>query len=257
LENIYYSPSDSEFWNWNWDQHALIDLPAVVNYVTEETSVPQVYLIGHSQGATIGFAALSNMTQLSSQIKLFIGLAPVTYMSNQQSILLGDLASLHADFILKILGNGPFTPTTGLLDLLLATTCLENPQLCNNILGSLFGPDNNLDPNRMDVYTAHWPDKTSVQNLIHWLENTRSGQFQAYNNGPDYIPSQITCPVAVFYGSNDYLADPVDVQTLISATGSSIVFTQEIEGFAHMDFTWAYSAATQVYPDVLNLLQKY
>jgi hypothetical protein len=107
------------------------------------------------------------------------------------------------------------------------------------------------------------------QNLIHWLQDTRSGAFGQYNNGPNYDPSQLNCPIAIFYGTEDYLADVSDVQTLIATAGKIVAVNdlmysgnwvkthQQISGFAHMDFTWSYDAAELVYPQVIQLLNKF
>ena len=40
----------------SYDELALKDLPAVVNYILKVTGQEQIYYIGHSQGTTIGDA---------------------------------------------------------------------------------------------------------------------------------------------------------------------------------------------------------
>jgi hypothetical protein len=62
----------------------------------------------------------------------------------------------------------------------------------------------------------------------------------------------IKTPTVVFYGTNDFLADPNDIQKLIQTMGGTIINSYEISSFAHMDFTWSYLAAQYVYPKLLQ-----
>jgi len=66
----------------------------------------------------------------------------------------------------------------------------------------------------------------------------------------------VPCPVAVYYGAGDYLADEQDVQTLISELGKQVVY-QQLNAYAHMDFVWADNANSQIYNSVVQMLQKY
>jgi hypothetical protein len=79
----------------------------------------------------------------------------------------------------------------------------------------------------MGTFTAHWPDRTSVKNMVQWIQNARTGGFNDFAQNP-YQPQNIHgVPIAVFYGTADYLADPSDVQNLISQL-SSVVYTKEV-----------------------------
>lgn len=176
------------------------------------------------------------------------------------------------------------SPTPQILDSLFGILCNYKPSLCNNILASLFGPDNNLNTSRLDVYATHWPDSTSVQNIIHWweikfrqlmkffeknawystfrslshfcrIQNARSGKFADFY-GVEYDPHNIPCPVAVYYGTSDYLAVPQDVQQLISRL-PVVADSAEVTGFAHLDFVWSPTAYNTFYRKLLALLEKY
>lgn len=43
----------------SFDEMALEDLPAVINFILKETKQEHIYYIGHSQGTTIGTLCLS------------------------------------------------------------------------------------------------------------------------------------------------------------------------------------------------------
>ena len=61
-----------------FDEHALIDLPAMVDYVLQVSGQKQLFYVGHSQGTIMGFAGFTHNQTLASRIKLFFALAPVT-----------------------------------------------------------------------------------------------------------------------------------------------------------------------------------
>ena len=63
------------------------DLPAVIDYIKHNTSVPQIYYAGHSQGTMIAFAGFSKNQELAKSIKKFYGLAPVAYLGDMKSPL--------------------------------------------------------------------------------------------------------------------------------------------------------------------------
>ena len=74
LHHTKYNKDQEEFWNFSFDEMATYDIPAMVNYVLNQTSQPQLFYIGHSQGTMIPFAKLSTDPEFNSKIKLFLAL---------------------------------------------------------------------------------------------------------------------------------------------------------------------------------------
>jgi hypothetical protein len=72
--------------------------------------------------------------------------------------------------------------------------------------------------------------------------------------GVTYHAHQI--PTALFFGDHDYLADATDVQRLLAELpADKIVHTKQSSTYAHLDYTWAVNANTEVYSDILALLK--
>lgn len=61
--------------------------------------------------------------------------------------------------------------------------------------------------------------------------------MQHYNSTTpkQYQPQTITIPIALFYGGNDDLADPKDVQHLIPLL-KNVVFSHFEPNYSHIDF---------------------
>ncbi|XP_060097259.1 putative lysosomal acid lipase/cholesteryl ester hydrolase isoform X3 [Heteronotia binoei] len=74
-----------EFWAFSFDEMAKYDLPAVLNFILQTTGQGQLYYIGYSQGAAIGFIAFSAMPELAQKVKMFLALAPVTRIKYARS----------------------------------------------------------------------------------------------------------------------------------------------------------------------------
>ncbi|KAJ1391590.1 AB-hydrolase lipase domain [Sesbania bispinosa] len=78
--------SDPEFWNWSWDEMVTYDLPAIFDYVSNQTGQKMNYL-GHSLGTLIALASFSEM-KLVNQLKSAAFLSPIAYLNNMNSRLL-------------------------------------------------------------------------------------------------------------------------------------------------------------------------
>ena len=63
---------------------------------------------------------------------------------------------------------------------------------------------------------------------------------------------------AMFWGSLDDLADPMDVARIIDQVpNGTIVYNKNIPIYGHMDFVWGENAHVDVYADIVDLLKKY
>jgi len=97
----------------------------------------------------------------------------------------------------------------------------------------------------------------------------KSGTFQAYDYGtsenikhynqstpPQYNVSNNTIPTAIFTGGRDALADPTDVARLLPLL-QNVVYVHNEPGYVHLDFVWGVDACIKIYPQIVQLIQKY
>ena len=73
--------SDPRMWAWNIRQMGVMDLPALISRVLEETGFPKLGLVCHSQGTTQTFVALAKEQRpdIGNKISVFCALAPAVY----------------------------------------------------------------------------------------------------------------------------------------------------------------------------------
>uniref|UniRef100_A0A8C5WHY9 Lipase n=1 Tax=Leptobrachium leishanense TaxID=445787 RepID=A0A8C5WHY9_9ANUR len=250
------SPDQEEFWAFSYDEMAQQDLPAVINFILQKTGQEQLYYVGHSQGTLIGFIAFSSMPEIAKKIKMFFDLGPVVSAKFSVSPLVK--MSLIPEFLVKeIFGKKEFLPQSSWIQWLATHFCAHvvTDELCSNIFFVLCGfNEKNLNINRVDVYTTHCPAGTSVQNMLHWHQNVKSGKLQAFDWGrrgnqahynqstpPGYNVNDMTVPTALWSGGNDWLADPKDVAVLLPQV-RNLVYHKEIPEWEHLDFIWGLDA---------------
>ena len=98
------STDSAAFWDFTYDDMALQDLPAHINYVLDHTGVETLAYIGHSQGTIQAFAGFSSLPELAKKINLFVGMAPVAYVHHQRGWALNIIADLDVDKLFQALG---------------------------------------------------------------------------------------------------------------------------------------------------------
>lgn len=289
-----FEPSSSEFWNFSFDDMADYDFPAVVDYVlkvttTRRMSSSTLAVVAHSQGSTQVFAALASRPSLSKHVSIFVALGPAVYMRYVSSIPLLLLAHLHSDELFNMLGQHEFLPGNKVTADIFEQVCRVSPLTCMSVLTAICGfNENNLNLTRLPLYVEFAPSGTSVKNMAHWAQLIRQSAelqrplFRRYDYGsscttatgsprncnrrvygtedpPNFDVAAVAdsnVPIALFWGGQDRLADPADVQDLLETLPRrTVTFTHSELSFEHIDFTWGLSSAERIYPEILRLLE--
>lgn len=275
MNNTKYQQSDNMYWQMiDMDWMAKYDLPAVIDHVLEVSQHATLSYVGHSQGGYMGFAGFSTVNQAyAKKVDLFVGLAPACTVGHTTSLLVKLLADLDVVELFELFGVKDFLANDWLLRQF-GSLCPEIGEICPDVLSILCGDGNPANVNRTNLpkLLRYDPAGTSVNNMAHWAQLVQSGLFQMHDYGtaqnqifynqttaPLYTLGAMTGPpTAVFYGSNDALADPTDIQFILQNTPKGVlVNVTEIQGFAHLDFVWGIDAAALVYPQVMQLLAQY
>eukprot|EP01027_Heterolobosea_sp_BB2_P015569 GEZU01022277.1.p1 GENE.GEZU01022277.1~~GEZU01022277.1.p1 ORF type:complete len:282 (-),score=39.20 GEZU01022277.1:104-949(-) len=267
-------------------QMAKYDVPALVDYVLANTGFSTVSYVGHSQGTVQMFAGLSYLPseQLADKINLFVALGPVATVGHETNKFFRLLAALDTANILQMFGEERFLPQPTKLKKLFPFICDVDPQICDVAIEFFCGKHKGAFNNsRLPVVTAHDPSGTSVMDIMHWAQMVKSGTFQMFDYGtagnvahynsskpPLYNllnirysnngPSAQRFPIHLVYGGQDELADPEDVEWLITQLGlnHNVALSYDfIPQYAHLDFVWALDANLLCYPQILELLAKY
>lgn len=79
---------DKAYWEYSFTEMGQFDAPAQIDYVRKATGVDKVTYIGHSQGTSQMFSAISmNQDFWLERLNLWVALAPVTKLDHTKSEL--------------------------------------------------------------------------------------------------------------------------------------------------------------------------
>ncbi|XP_029465681.1 lysosomal acid lipase/cholesteryl ester hydrolase-like [Rhinatrema bivittatum] len=267
-----WSVKQEEFWAFSFDEMAKQDLPAMINFIVQQTGQEQIYYVGHSQGTTLAFIAFSSLPQLAKRIKMFFALAPVATVKFAKSPLV-KLGKVPEFIVKDLFGKKEFLPQSLWLKWLATHFCDHKilDELCGNVFFIISGfNEKNLNMSRVNVYSSHCPAGTSVQNMIHWLQASKSGELKAldwgtkaknmvhYNQStpPKYKVKDMIVPTSIWTGGHDWLADPEDIAMLLTQV-TNLFYHKNIPEWEHLDFIWGLDAPERLYNEMLNIMKKY
>ncbi|XP_069680507.1 lipase 3-like [Periplaneta americana] len=275
--HVSLDPNSEEFWQFSWHQMGVYDLPAVIDYIIQETGQEKIYYVGHSMGTTMFYVMGAKVPEYNDKIRAMVSLAPVAYMSHMTSPLIQLLSAYETnlDWLLDLIGGFEFLPHSELFTLIGQAACNEQAvtsAICSNAIFLVCGFDSKqLDVSKLPAIMGHDPAGSSTMEFIHYGQEVTSGHFREYDYGalknmvvygqvtpPDYDLSKVTAPVFLHYSDNDWLAAVEDVDRLSKELGNLAGMVKvPDEDFNHMDYLWAVDAPTLVYNTVMEELKSY
>ena len=269
--HIKLSTCSRKFWKFSFDEIGKYDIPAMVDYVLNQSKHKELFYIGHSQGTTSLFAAtLSHGPEFAQKIRKFAALAPAGIVHHMTSVLhYLSYVSNDLAFIFNLFKHGEFLPRQGFINKIANKLCPEEPQICEDVLFLIAGSDlSNMNRSRVPVYTSHNPAGTSVQNMLHWAQMAKHDAMVYYDYGhyimnwihygsiypPSYDLSKFDIETYAFCGGKDALVVSEDCDHLLTIL-PNIQKAYFIPSYSHLDFIWAITAKQKVYDDVIKALK--
>lgn len=274
---VYDSKRDKSYYDFSLDEFALLDLPAVIDYMQKVTGRLQIGYIGHSQGTTIMFMLLSRIHKYNDIIYPFIALAPVFRLDyaypNLFPVNVIQLKGLTAKVLVKNGGKivndkvGEIIEKVCIPKKVRNTFCILALSLLNALIG--FGP---LNKERSPIgYTGAYFTISAYQGA-QYLQIARERRVQMCDFGMDknmrlygqarpplYNAARITNKnIALFTSEKDLYGDPRDVAILKNLLKVKPLYEQTVHDpeFAHIAFICGKSdlVARYVNAPVLKLM---
>ncbi|CAK1590789.1 unnamed protein product [Parnassius mnemosyne] len=276
--NVRLNPdTDAQFWNFDTHDMGKLDVPAIIDYILNETGSSKINYVGFSQGARIFFIMCSETSGYCDKITVSINLAPAVRVKYTRSVPVQLLARFYAvtepllssPRELEVLQKGGFIQKAASFfckDSVLAGT------VCRTALALIdsYDPDSILTQT-IRVLFGHFPGGTSARNLAFFGQNAIAGRFQKYDYGPSknlqvygtiqpplYNLNRTNIPVVLIYGENDLLVDSKDVQWL-STQLPNLIEAYQVRRLAWTHFDNCYSQYTKktIFPKIHKYLQNY
>ncbi|GLH13080.1 LOW QUALITY PROTEIN: Lipase 3 [Gryllus bimaculatus] len=96
---------NSKFWNFDWHEMGIYDMPASIDYVLETTGEEKLFYIGHSMGTTSFWVMNAVRPEFNAKFRAMFALAPVVYVRYVPQPLLR--AAAYANKPLEMWDYGP------------------------------------------------------------------------------------------------------------------------------------------------------
>jgi pimeloyl-ACP methyl ester carboxylesterase len=269
----YYDPTNSEFWSFSFHEMGLIDLPAILDYISKiNLSNEKIIYVGHSQGTCMLFAALTQKLEyFQNKIRLFIALAPVARVSNMKSSFIKFLNGIKFHKLLKAASQNEVFPDNQMNNNFNSWMSLNIPSLTNLAL-DMVSDENSKEINnaeRLGIYLSHYPAGTSLKSINHFIQNYRSKKFCYYDYKEEAnmfiykqkepleydLNSIREFPIAMFAGAQDKLATLEDVRWLKDELGNNVIFYKEYDEMGHITFLMGKDV--NWFDDVIKLINEY
>merc|ERR550519_983953 len=265
----------SGFWDFTWDEIAKYDLPAMIEKALQISGQPDLLYAGHSMGSTTYMILHKYRPDIVEKVRLANFLSPIAYMGNAQGLLpwIASLEKLLGNLLIDLMGVGEFLPSNLLMDCIATLFCQEGSIMqgfCSNILFMLVGFDSpQMNKTLTSAIMHHTPAGASTRTLLHYAQEINSGRFEGYDWGskqkneqhhgtetpPVYDLKDVTTPLAIHWGDNDWLAAPSDLIRVIMDIPNILPgMNHEIQlpSWNHLDFLWAIDADKYVYSKLLD-----
>ncbi|KAJ1804946.1 cholesterol esterase, partial [Coemansia sp. RSA 2598] len=288
-KHIKYAPDDTRFWNFSIDEIANIDVPATIDYILKETGASALTYIGFSQGTAQMFMALSRNRLLNQQVSHFVALAPASTPRGFHNSVVDYFIKATPHMLYLLFGRRKAMSLVYFwINVLPRDLYVAALDFCVRLL---FGwTMRNLSQETKCITYWHLYSYTSVKSIVHWMQIIRCGQLQMYDEDPPVYPllwsskstpdmqaravefqgkarrrrgrapgalahwnntypvNKIMTRVSLFHGGSDSLSSvELLLDDLQAESSESICFSH----YEHMDFLWADSVGTLVYPRVL------
>ncbi len=250
LRNASFSPAK---FNWNVDSHIKYDIPAILEFITQQAKVDKVTWIGHSLGGMIIYG--------------YLGLYPSDKIQNVVTIASPILIPQPPNAILKA-----FLATKLLFKSLLLINIRTGSTAVAPFHRFLSTPDQALFYNKRNV-DNHIIDKVLkfvvedmpvgvVDQIMNMIAN---GDFLSYDGSVNYSEriSNIDVPILLCCGKADNIAPPESVRYVYHNIASEdktfalfgLADTYKID-YGHNDLILGKNAKREVYPLILKWLGK-
>ncbi|CAG9768046.1 unnamed protein product [Ceutorhynchus assimilis] len=270
-----------EFWRFTWHEIGYYDIPATIDFILNVTNAAKLHYIGHSQGTTVFFVAMSERPEYNSKINVMIGMGPSALLSHIKQPFLKFMAPMfkYLQNLAESLKVYEMIPKNLLSNdavrLLANSFCDEKPParaLCSNALAAMAGfTEEQLDPDTINFIVSIGPGGASVYQGLHYAQLVQTGKFMNYDWGPkenkkrynsstppEYNFSNIICPISLMYGKEDILIAEEDVIELATRLPNVIdVYKVPYEHWSHMDFVWAKDVGKYINKHIFRVLRKF
>lgn len=264
------SPAAQKFWDFSLDDQGLFDVPALMDYVLQQTASTKLVYVGYSESTLFMFELLAYKPEVADKISAFIAMAPVAYVGHIQGFTLPifiSLSTIVPDFVQYSFVPQPMIETVDASMRNLCRTQGLSHLICGTVINGIGGNGRGkMGPEFFnDFFKA-----TSIKAVRHFVQMYLSKRFAMYDYGaqrnlliygraqsPLYDLGRIKSDrIILVRGLADFLSDPEDHQQLIKELGKKPYLDLVCPKYNHFDFIDGQDLIKQVNHPVMLAVYK-
>uniref|UniRef100_A0A1I8PLY8 Lipase n=1 Tax=Stomoxys calcitrans TaxID=35570 RepID=A0A1I8PLY8_STOCA len=276
-DHMSLNSKSQEFWDFSLDEIGQIDVPAIIDYITEKVQQLKLHYVGYSQGGSVFFMMLATKPSYADKIKTSQLLGPGVFMCYGQSPLVKPLAQiLGRPFAANFLANMSTHASDKIIRALTTTFC-QFPllaDLCGAVMNLLAGWGSPyLNKDILLDFLQTMPATISIRQLMHYFQFLVSCEFRPYDfdverNMLKYGMSppaaynlqnvHLQHPIDIYFSDNDFFVSTRDIEHLFHLLGDRASWHRVIYAkFNHFDFILAKNVREVINDCVLEKMEKY
>lgn len=254
------------FWQFSMHELGIYDLPAVIDYVLEETELKKVSYVCHSMGCAGFFVLLSEHPEYNDKVTTTVALGPVTHFRHTKSVTVKTLLQ-NVDLVETLTALGLQQEIMPSSDSYRHMPTL----LMDSAFNDFAGEDPRLYENGFrEVIYGHNPSGASLKEFLHYAHIFYNYDFVKYDYGPlnnliryrslrppPYNLTNCKVPVYIFYTQNDNIADMEDVERLANKL-TTVVELNEVKDplYSHMSLLMSKTAKELINDHIIDIIDR-
>ncbi|OXA55776.1 Lipase 3 [Folsomia candida] len=277
--HVKYTMKQKKYWDFSVDEFGYYDVPAMIDYILEVTHHENLFYVGHSLGATSVIITLSSRPEYNDKIRACAAMTPAIYGEHCRNFFLTKLsAPLYAVFAKSRFFYRRGVCQSSLVELVKKYwPCMpRKDKICSklfrfytqSILKIIYKKQ--LEKERLPQLVEILPGQSSMKMVCQVMQCLFYKKAQAYDYGrngnmkkygqstpPRYNLENVTAPMALYSSDHDYLVGHEDVLRLSNELKNVIKYKKIVGKFYHTDFMIGSDAHKLLYPDVIQVFDKF
>lgn len=239
--------------DWNMDDQALHDVPAVLDYVTGKTGKPQVHWVGHSLGGMLMYAFFERSPH-ADRVATFVSMGAPASIAESPARWQMLKANRGIRTLLSAVSTGRIARPMSIL---------RPPGL--DKVDRFYYTAANVDRQtvgRFYGYTLEDPGPGALAQLDKYLS---TGRLQSADGQYDYYEGlgAVRVPTLFVVGDGDILADlPSNWETFTKLGSPDKTFLRfgrsqgHFADYGHCDLVWSRHAPREIFPEIIRWLDE-
>ncbi|KAJ1519482.1 hypothetical protein ONE63_004768 [Megalurothrips usitatus] len=260
-KHVRLSPQKRKFWDFGWQENALYDLPAMLDYVSAVTEQESMFYVGHSMGTTTILGLLAARPEYNRRVRAAFLMAPVAYFQHTWGALAAAKSTAGSLANARLIGE-LFPRGSG-------DACKNVLPLCISLYNSAGGySPREFNMALFQILVGHFPSGASYGQLTHYLQMMVTGEFKMCDYGakenlarygqpkpPPFRLSNVVAPVFLHVSEGDAFSPIKDQKRLASEIpGFRKMIKVPLRDFGHTDHLYAIHTYQLEYKQIISIM---